>query len=77
VVELTCRLFTVGGTADPAYASERYINTMLVTTVREMARALGWPVPATRQRLDLLVAGGFATRPSCDTYAAPNAPPIT
>jgi len=69
VLELTCRLFTVGGTADPAYVSERYLDTMLVTSVREMAGALGWPVPVTRQRLDALVARGVADRPSRDTYA--------
>jgi DNA-binding IclR family transcriptional regulator len=43
---------------------------MVVTTVREMARALGWPVPATRQRLDALVAHGLAGQPSRDTYTA-------
>jgi hypothetical protein len=74
IVELTCRLFTVGGTADPAYVSERYLDTMLVTTVREMARALGWAVPATRAHLDALVTHDGAARPSRDTYTAPNAP---
>ena len=75
VVELTCRLFTVGGSADPVYVSERYVDTMVVTTVREMARALGWPVPVVRQRLDALVASGVADRPSQDTYRAAGARP--
>jgi hypothetical protein len=75
VVELTCRQFTVGGSADPAYVSERYVDTMVVTTVREMARALGWPVPVVRQRLDALVASGVADRLSQDTYRAAGARP--
>jgi hypothetical protein len=75
IVELTCRLFTVGGTADPAYVSKRYLDTMLVTTVGEMARALGWAVPETRARLDALVAHDGADRPSRDTYTAPSVPP--
>ena len=70
VVDLTCRLFTVGGQADPAYVTRRYVDTMLLTTVRQMARALGWPVPVSRQRLDVLVADGLADRPSRDTYTA-------
>jgi predicted ArsR family transcriptional regulator len=55
--------------------SERYVDTMVVTTVREMARALGWPVPVVRQRLDALVASGVADRPSQDTYRAAGARP--
>lgn len=68
VVELTCRLFTVGGAADLAYVCERYLDTMLVTTVRDTARAFGWPVPVTRERFDALVARGAADRPTRDTY---------
>lgn len=68
VVELTCRMFTVGGAADPEYVCERHLDTMLVTTVREMARAFGWPVPATRERLNALVARGVADLSARDTY---------
>lgn len=70
VLDLTCRLFDVGGRSDPEYATERYVETMLVTSVREMARALGWPVPVTRQRLADLAARGRAEPTGRDTYAA-------
>jgi hypothetical protein len=68
IVELTCRLFPVGGEADPAYAIGRFLETMLVTTGRTAARALGWPLPVTRQRLDSLVQAGRAERIAADTY---------
>jgi hypothetical protein len=69
VVELTCRLFPVGGEADPGYVIVRFLATMLVTTGRTAARALGWPLPVTRQRLDALVKAGRAERVAPDTYA--------
>jgi hypothetical protein len=54
VVDLTCRLFDVGGGPDYGYATARYADTMIETTAAELARAFGWPVGTARQRLAAL-----------------------
>ena len=60
VIDLTCRLFDVGGHHDPEYATRRFLDTQLVTTARELSRAFGWPPPTAREHLDRLVAAGVA-----------------
>ena len=51
VVDLTCRLFDVGGGPDYDYAAARFADTMIETTPTELARAFGWPMGTARQRL--------------------------
>jgi hypothetical protein len=43
VVELTCRLFDVGGTLDREYATRRFFDTLPDASPAELARAFGWP----------------------------------
>lgn len=54
VVDLTCRLFDVGGGPDYGYATARFADTMIETTPAELARAFGWPVDTARQQLAAL-----------------------
>ncbi len=62
VVDLTCRLFDVGGRADDQRAASRLLDTVLEATPAEVGRAFGWPVPRARQALDALVGTGAASR---------------
>jgi hypothetical protein len=54
VVDLTCRLFDVGGGPDRSYAAARFVDTMIETTPAEMARAFGWPIGLAREQLAAL-----------------------
>jgi len=70
LLDLTCRRFHVGPGPDHGLAAARFLDTMLLATPAELARAFGWPVVQARARLDELVAAGMAT---CDgtSYLAP------
>jgi hypothetical protein len=57
LVELTCRLFEVGGGPDYPYATWRFIDTMIEATPRQLAQTYGWPVATARARLDALQDG--------------------
>jgi len=54
IIDLTCRLFDVGGGPDHGYATERFAATMIEPTPGELARAFGWPIGTARQRLAAL-----------------------
>jgi hypothetical protein len=54
VIDLTCRLFDVGGGPDYGHATARFADTMIETTPAELARAFGWPIDMARQRLATL-----------------------
>jgi hypothetical protein len=64
VVDLTCRLFDVGGGPNYGYATARFADTMIETTPTELARAFGWSVDTARQRLTALVRPDRPPRPS-------------
>jgi hypothetical protein len=68
IIDLTCRLFDVGGRLDLDYAARRFLETRIVTTARDLARGYGWPLAAARERLDRLVAAGGATRTADGDY---------
>jgi hypothetical protein len=65
VLELTARAFDLGG-RDPDEAARRlrvgrrFLDTMLVTSVRELASVFGWPPAAAQAALDALVDRGEA-----------------
>jgi hypothetical protein len=61
LLELTCRLFEVGGGPDHRRAAERYLQTVVEANAAELARAYGWSTATARGILDELVAGGQAT----------------
>lgn len=54
VIDLTCRLFEVGGGPNHGYATARFADTMIETTPTELARAFGWPIATARQQLAAL-----------------------
>jgi hypothetical protein len=54
VIDLTCRLFDVGGGPDPGYATARLVDTMIEATPADLARTFGWPIGTARQRLAAL-----------------------
>ena len=54
VVDLTCRLFDVGGGPAYGYAAARFAETMIETTPAELARSFGWPIDRARQQLAAL-----------------------
>ena len=72
LIDLTCRLFPVGGGPALSEATRRYLDTTCSATPRELARAFGWSVTAARTELDALVAIGAATR-SADAQYRPAA----
>jgi len=65
VLELTARAFDLGG-RDPDEAARRlrvgrrFLDTMLVTSARELASAFGWPPATARAALEELVDCGEA-----------------
>ncbi len=61
LIALTCEQFDVGGGTDHAFATDRFLDTMLVTTPGELGRAFRWPVAQARARLDELADDGRAT----------------
>jgi hypothetical protein len=54
VLELTCRLFDVGGGPDRRYATQRFLDTMVEAAPARLARAYGWPVAEARAELAAL-----------------------
>jgi hypothetical protein len=52
IIELTCRLFEVGGGMNYAYATQRFLDTMIEATPGQLARTYGWPVGTARTQLD-------------------------
>jgi hypothetical protein len=52
VVDLTCRLFDVGGGPDHAYATGRFLDTMIEATPDQLSRTYGWPAATARTQLD-------------------------
>ncbi|HEX6681916.1 MAG TPA: hypothetical protein VF062_03945 [Candidatus Limnocylindrales bacterium] len=62
VVELTCRAFDVGGRADRAVATQRFLGTVLAAGPAELAKAFGWSAAGARAALDSLVDSGRARR---------------
>nr|BFE75755.1 hypothetical protein GCM10020092_090560 [Actinoplanes digitatis] len=54
VMDLTCRLFDVGGGTDHAYATARFAETMIEATPADLSRAFGWPIATARERLNAL-----------------------
>ncbi len=62
VIELTSRLFEVGGRRDPVAAAGKYLDTALEVTPVELGRAFGWPTAEARVALDAVVEHGAAVR---------------
>jgi hypothetical protein len=54
LVELTCRLFEVGGGLDHSYATRRFLDAMIEATPGQLARTYGWPSGIARTQLDAL-----------------------
>lgn len=48
MLDLTCRRFPVGGTRDSAYATARFLDTMIKATPTDLARVFGWPLAEAR-----------------------------
>jgi hypothetical protein len=61
LIALTCDQFEVGGGTDHARATQRFLDTMLVTTPAELARTFRWPTAQARAHLNELVDDGRAT----------------
>ena len=61
MISLTCHQFDIGGAADHALATGRFLDTMLATTAGELARAFRWPVATARARLEQQVELGKAS----------------
>lgn len=57
LVELTCRLFEVGGGLNRTYATKRFLDTMIEATPSQLAQTYGWPAGAARAQLDALSTG--------------------
>ena len=69
VLDLTCRRFNVGGQRDHRLATERFLQTMVEATPKELCRCFGWTAAQARKQLDALVAAGVAER-TADRYRA-------
>ncbi len=62
VLDLTCRRFQVGGTADHAAAAAVFVDVVLDTSAAELARAFRWPLSHARATLAQLEDTGHAVR---------------
>jgi hypothetical protein len=60
LVDLTCRVFDVGGGGDRAEATRRFIATVIEAKPSTLAKAFGWALPMARAELAGLVATGEA-----------------
>jgi hypothetical protein len=58
VIDLTCRRFDVGGTADDDAAAALFLDTVLTATPAQLARAFGWTAAVAKTVLARLVAAG-------------------
>ncbi len=70
VVDLTCRLFSVGKRQDLGYAAGRFLEVMRFTTPRALSRAYGWSFPSARAELDGCVGTGAAVLSDGGGYRA-------
>lgn len=74
VIELTTRAFALRSDAPhPArrrLAATQFVDTMVETNPRELARALRWSRPEAEQTLDELVATGSLRQTNCGTTLA-------
>jgi hypothetical protein len=80
VLDLTCRRFDVGAARsgpDHAYATGRYLATMIESAVADLARTFGWTAADARARLDALVESGRATRVGNRYRAVDSKLPVT
>jgi len=60
MVELTCRVFDVGGRFDRVLAAQRFLDTVLETTPAPLSKAFGWSLAVARASLESLVDGARA-----------------
>jgi hypothetical protein len=51
LIDLTCRLFDVGGRFDARAATQAYLSTVITAAPRDLARAFGWPLAMARREL--------------------------
>ena len=70
LVELTCRVFDVGGGLDRAYAARRFLTTVSAATARDLVRAYGWSLAVAREELAALAAAGDAVCDDGTVYRA-------
>jgi hypothetical protein len=57
LVDLTCRLFEVGGRLDHAYATGRFLDTMVEATPDQLSRTYRWPIGTARAQFDAVTRG--------------------
>jgi hypothetical protein len=60
LVDLTCRVFDVGGSGDRAEATRRFLATVFEANPAGLAKAFGWPLPVAKAELASLLAAGEA-----------------
>ena len=60
MVELTCRVFEVGGRFDRTLATQRFLGTVLAAAPSQLAKAFAWTPAVARVTLESLVDGGLA-----------------
>jgi hypothetical protein len=51
LVDLTCRLFDVGGRFNASRAASVYLATVVQATPRDLSRAFGWPLAMAKKEL--------------------------
>ena len=78
LIELTCHRFAVGAGQDNGLVATRFLDTMLVASAGDLARAVRWPTAQARAQLDELVRAGRAVadgplyRPSATYQTSPS-----
>jgi hypothetical protein len=60
MVELTCRVFDVGGGFDRSLAAQRFLETTLAAAPQQLAKAFAWTPALARATLESLVDSGRA-----------------
>ncbi len=68
LVDLTCRVFDVGGTSDRAEATRRFLATVVEAKPADLSKAFAWPLPVAKNELAKLAASGEARPTGEGTY---------
>jgi len=70
LVDLTCRVFDVGGGADRPGAARRFLGTVIEAVPADLVKAFGWPLATARAEFAGLVAAGAARLTPTGAYRA-------
>jgi hypothetical protein len=70
LIDLSCRVFDVGGTGDRATATRRFLATAIEAKPADLSKAFAWPLPIAKAELAKLADSGDAIMVDKSRYRA-------